>query len=245
MTLFHLWAYGSYYEAQWVAMSPSDPLFGTHLVWSIGNAAFIMAEVFFCSPVVSSALSKSLDLSPSVCAQTGRHFYGPLGLWLFFSCEKDILLKAVEVKHRVFWVQKVPDEVKLSKWTGAFVPEKNTVLESNWLPPPVVIAVKIPLPTSPSAVECEDGVDRWAPCRSKGVIGRQPCVLSLPSSPSSISASWSRCLHLDTCLLFTLAPDKRFNVGCETLAKFKNKPFVKTAFTQILYVLLLIVFVSL
>lgn len=79
-------------------------------------------------------------------------------------------------------MQKVPDKVKLSKWTGASVPEKNTVLGSNWLPPPVVIAVKIPLPTSPSAVECEDGVDRWAPCRSKGVIGRQPCVLSLPPS---------------------------------------------------------------
>lgn len=109
-------------------------------------------------------------------------FLWSLRITTFFPlCGKGILLKAVEVKHRLFWAQKVADKVKLSKWTGAFVPEKNTVLGSNWLPPPVVIAVKIPLPTSPSAVECEDGVDRWAPCRSKGVIGRQPCVLSLPS----------------------------------------------------------------
>lgn len=44
-----------------------------------------MDEVFFCSPVVSSALSMSLDLSLSVCVQTGRHFLDPLGLWPFFS----------------------------------------------------------------------------------------------------------------------------------------------------------------
>lgn len=48
---------------------------------------------------------------------------------------------------------------------------------------PVVIAVKIPLPTSPSAVECEDGVDRWVSCRSKGVRGRQPCAPPPPFLP--------------------------------------------------------------
>lgn len=44
-----------------------------------------MAEVFFCSPMDSSAFSESIDLSPSVCAQTGHRFYDPLGLHPFFA----------------------------------------------------------------------------------------------------------------------------------------------------------------